>query len=89
MTNPTDANPDGTPTAAVIKLAIQAFKKRLKLTRLDDESKVGRSPMSGGNRSVVAGIQPPDQYPQAVWDHLVKIGRLRKDNQGFYELVGQ
>ena len=63
MTNPTDTNPDGTPTAAVLKLAVQAFKKRLKLTRLDDESKVGRSPMSGGSRSVVAGIRPPDQFP--------------------------
>jgi hypothetical protein len=88
MTNPTDINPDGTPTAAVVKLAIQAFKKRIKLMRLDDESKVGRSPMSGGNRSIVAGIKPPDQYPQAVWDHLVAVGRLKKDSQGMYELVG-
>ncbi len=88
MTNPTDVNPDGTPTSAVVKLAIQAFKKRLKLTRLDDESKVGRSPMSSGSRSIVAGIKPPDQYPQAVWDHLVTIGRLKRDSRGFYELVG-
>lgn len=87
MTNFTDTNPDGTPTDAVLKLAIQAFKKRLKLTRLDDESKIGRSPMSGGNRSVVAGIRPPDQFPQAVWDHLVTTGRLKRDRQGFYELA--
>ena len=34
-------------------------KKRLKLARLwTMESKVGRSPMSGGSRSVVGGIGP-------------------------------
>ena len=75
------------PDKAQLKLAMQAFKKRIKLTRLDDESKVGRSPMSGGQKSEVVGIRPPDQFPQEVWDELVKQGRLKRDNHGFYQMV--
>lgn len=61
---------------AVLKRALKAYRKRLKVTRLDDESKVGGSPMSGGRHSSVVGIQPPERYPRAVWDELVRQGRL-------------
>jgi hypothetical protein len=74
------------PTPQELKMALKAFKKRLKLTRLDDESKVGRSPMSGGQGSGVVAITPPDQYPQAVWDGLARQGRLKDCGQGLYEL---
>ena len=50
------------PPPEVLKAALKAFKKRLKLTQLDDNSKIGRSPMSSGQRSTIAGITPPDQY---------------------------
>jgi hypothetical protein len=80
--------PDALPTPQDLKLALKAFKKRLKLMRLDDESKFGRSPMSGGGSSGVIAITPPDQYPQAVWDELVKQGRLKTGSSGLYELVG-
>jgi hypothetical protein len=67
---------------------MKAFRKRLKLTRLDEESKLGRTgnPMSGGKKSGVVAIMPPRDYPQAVWDELVRQGKLRRSG-AFYELV--
>jgi hypothetical protein len=32
---------------------------------------------------------PPSQFPQAVWDELVRRGKLRTTDQEFYELVGE
>lgn len=71
-----------------LKRALKAFKKRLKLTRLDAESRVGGGPMSGGRPSGIVAITPPDQYPQQVWDELVNQGRLARAGHGQYELVG-
>jgi len=36
------------PDPEQLRKAMKAFKKRLKLTRLDDESSLGHGPMSGG-----------------------------------------
>jgi hypothetical protein len=66
--------------------ALKAFKKRLKLTRLDSESKLGYGPMSGGKGAEIVAITPPNQYPRSVWDALVAEGRLKKGSQGMYEL---
>jgi hypothetical protein len=85
----TEATPptsDG-PTAQELKAALKAFRKRLKLTRLDAESKIGGGPMSGGASWKIMGITPPDQYPRAVWEELVKQGKLKRDGQGLYSLV--
>lgn len=71
-----------------LKKAYKAFKKRLKLTRLDDESRLGRGAMSGGGKSSIQAIQPPHQYPKAVWDELVRQGRLRHVGHGLYEPAG-
>lgn len=84
--------PDPTPpvdplSPEELKKALKAFKKRLKLTRLDDESRVGHGPMSSGGKSGVVAIQPPNQYPRAVWQELVKQGKLRPSREGMYELV--
>ncbi len=70
----------------VLKRALKAYRKRLKVTRLDDESKVGGSPMSGGRESSVVGVQPPERYPRAVWDELVRQKRLLYE-RGSYILV--
>ena len=80
-----------TPTPAPIspeelKLALKAFKKRIKATRLDDESRVGHGPMTGGGRSGIVAIIPPSQYPSSVWEELMKQGKLKYAGQGFYEL---
>lgn len=79
--------PDGLPAQEVVKAALKAFRKRLKLTKLNDESKLGRSPLSGGKKSQVVAIIPPAQYPKSVWDELVRQGKLRDTGSGFYELL--
>jgi hypothetical protein len=76
-----------TPDAKELKAALKAFKKRLKLTCLDDQSRIGVGPMSSGRPSGIVAITPPDQYPQAVWDELARQGRLKRVGQGLYELV--
>jgi hypothetical protein len=80
----------GRPDAALpheqMKKAYQAFKKRLKLARLDDESRLGHRAMSSGGKSGIEAIEPPSQYPQAVWDELVRQGRLRYVGHGLYEI---
>lgn len=86
MTEP-DASPSqGAPSPEVLRNALKAFKKRLKLARLDDESSLGRGPMSGGKSSGIVAITPPNQYPRAVWDELVKQNRLKYAGQGLYQL---
>ena len=70
----------------VLKLALKAFRKRLKLVRLDAESSVGGGPMSSGRDSGIVGVRAPDQFPQEVWDLLVRQGRLVEGRDGTYEL---
>ena len=70
-----------------LRRALRAFKKRLKLARLEDESRLGGGPMSGGKKSSIVAITPPNQYPKAVWDELAKKGKLRYSGYGLYELV--
>jgi hypothetical protein len=84
---PTAASaPSEAPSREVLKSAYNVFKKRWKLTRLDQESQIGRNPMSSGQKSAIAGISPPDQYPKAIWDELVKQGRLKYVGSGCYAL---
>lgn len=80
-----EPTPDS-PTPEELRKAMKAFKKRLKLTRLDDESSLGHGPMSSGRTSGVVAITPPNQYPRAVWDALVELGRLKYAGQGLYEI---
>ncbi|HET6883693.1 MAG TPA: hypothetical protein VFI31_26300 [Pirellulales bacterium] len=90
MSDVTPGEPQTTATAApsneTLKAAYKAFKRRLKLTQLDDASRIGRGPMSSGQASSVAGITPPDQYPTAVWEELAKQGKLKRAGQGLYSL---
>jgi hypothetical protein len=74
-------------TPEVLKSAFNAFKKRWKLTLLDHESRIGRGPMSSGNKSNIVGINPPDQFPRAVWEELVKQGKLKSAGNGQYSRV--
>lgn len=71
-------------TAQEMKDAMHAFRKRLKLARLNDESKLGGRHLSGGKKSDIDAIEPPRDYPKRVWDALVEAGRLRYTGQGFY-----
>lgn len=70
----------------VLKRALKAFRKRLNLARLDAESTMGHGPMSSGRESSIVGVRAPDQYPQEVWDELVRQKRLIAGRDGVYEL---
>ncbi len=74
-----DTPPSDGPTREELKAALKAFKKRLKLTRLDEESKLRRSPTSTGQGSAIVAITLPDKFPQPVWDELVRQGKLKQD----------
>ncbi len=77
------------PTPQQLKTALAAFKKRLKLTKLDQESRIGRSPLTGGSKSNIVAILPPAPhlYPRIYWEELEKQGQIRNTGGGFYELV--
>ena len=75
------------PSKEELRLAMKAFRKRLKLTRLDDESGTGYGPTSTGQKSGIVAITPPNQFSQAVWQELVKQGKLKHDSGGLYSLV--
>jgi len=83
----TDSTSPTPPSKDELKHALKAFRKRLKLTRLDEESKISRRPVTGGQSSGIVAITPPNQFPQAVWDELVRQGKLKKAGHGTYELV--
>ena len=88
MSEPAEAPLPAPPSKEELKLAMKAFRKRLKLMRLDDESRLGYGPMTTGGRSGVVAIRPPDQFPKAVWEMLASQGKLKHVGSGLYELVG-
>lgn len=67
-----------------LKRALKAFKKRLKLMRLDEESGLSRG---GGKKSGITGITPPAGHPAGIWDELVERGKLKRDMGSTYALV--
>lgn len=66
--------------------ALRAFKKRLKLQRLSDESRLGGRYTSGGRASNIDAITPPLDFPPEIWQALVADKRLVDTGQGFYAL---
>ena len=87
MSEPTPSPNPSEPTKEQLKGALKAFKKRLKLQQLDQDSRLGRNPATSGRTSSIIAISAPDQFPQAVWDELIKQGKLRRDRHGLYELL--
>ena len=69
-----------------LKKAYEAFRKRLKLTVLDEQSTLGRSPLTKGAGSAVAVVAPPVEWPAEVWQELVRQGKLRYAGGGLYAL---
>jgi hypothetical protein len=69
-----------------LKKAMKAFKKRMKLTQLDDDSRLGHSPLTGSKTRVVS-IQPPAGFGREIWEELAEKGFLKRDGIGFYQLV--
>ena len=70
----------------VLSRAIKAFRKSLKVTRLDAESTIGGGPMSAGRQSGILGMRPPERYPREVWEELARQKRLISIGHGIYEL---
>ena len=67
-----------TPSPETLKAALKAFKKRLKLTRLDEESRLSGRGLTAGRSSGIVAISPPNDYPPEVWAELVRQGKLKK-----------
>ena len=74
------------PSDEDLKKALKIFKKRLKLTRLDDESRLGRSPLTGGQNGMIESITLPREVKQEIWDELIKRGQISSEGDGFYRL---
>ncbi len=72
-------------TKEELKEALKAYKKRLKLARLDDESRLGHGAMTKGGQSGIVGVRAPDQFPKEIWEELVRRGRLKYGGNGLYE----
>jgi len=70
----------------VLSRALKAFRKSLKVTRLDAESSLGGGPFSGGRHSEIAGMRPPERYSRDVWDELARQKRLLSVGHGIFEL---
>jgi hypothetical protein len=69
-----------------LKKALKAFKKRLKLTQLDEDSRLGHSPLTGTGKEKIVSIQPPLGFGREIWEELAEKGCLKRDTAGFYEL---
>lgn len=70
-----------------LKAAFTAFKKRFKVTVLDDESRLGGGrPTTSGRKSGVRAIMPPNQFPPEVWKELARQGRIKDAGGGFYAM---
>jgi hypothetical protein len=82
-----DQSSDHTPDAETCKKAFKAFKKRTAMVKLEDESKLGHGPFSKGEIKGALAIEPPLEWPKAVWQELVRQGKLRDAGYGLYELV--
>lgn len=86
--NPVPAPAPQAITPQELKKAMKAFKKRLEITQLDKESRQIAGPLSKGRGSGIVGIVPPRQFPQPIWDELVKQGRLKYIGDGLYGMPG-
>lgn len=73
-------------SAQELERAFRAFRKRLEITRLDEESRLGNRQLTGGRKSEIDAIVPPREFPDAVWKALARAGRLKDTGQGFYAL---
>ena len=76
-------------TKEELKLALKLFRRKLRHLIAEDESRGGGKFGLGGRKSTIQGITAPFDYPREVWDELVASGKLKKEPQGLYSLVGE
>ena len=84
-----DSGPAEAIPTETLRKAMKAFRRRVKLTKLDQESKLGVGPMSSGRTAEFESIIPPHEFPAAVWKALAADGRLEDTGRGFYKLPGK
>jgi len=88
----TEPAPPPRPAVAIepetLRQAMQAFKRRVRFTQLDEESQINsHSPLSKGeDRKPSRAITTPVEFPDDVWQELVRQGKLLYLGHGFYEL---
>lgn len=70
--------------ASELDAAMRAFHKRIKVSRLADESRLGGRYTSGGRHSDIDAIKPPDGFSDEIWQALVRAGKLKDMGGGFY-----
>ncbi|MGD0091213.1 MAG: hypothetical protein ABSE73_14950 [Planctomycetota bacterium] len=87
MAEPTSPPPAGTPDPHQLKGALKSFKKKLKLSRLDKESRIIAGPLSKGSQSGIVAVTPPSQFPPEIWQELARQGKLKDEGGGTYSLV--
>jgi hypothetical protein len=79
--------PVDVPDMETCRRALRAFRKRLSLTRLDDESRISsHNLLTKGEDSSILAIEPPNEWPEAVWLELVRQGKLVNAGHGFYRM---
>ena len=66
--------------------AMKTFRRRMKLLRLDRESKLGVGPLTTGKTADFDSMQAPHDFPDEVWRVLVAEGQLKDVGDGFYAL---
>ena len=74
------------PSAETCRRALRAFRKRVALTRLDEESRINsHSALTKGKDPSTMAIIPPTEWPESVWLELVRQGKLHYTGHGFYQ----
>ena len=68
------------------KKAMRVFRNRVKYMKLDQESKLGVGPLTGGKEMKFDSIAAPHDFPHEVWQILANEGQLIDDGGGFYRL---
>lgn len=87
---PADAATPDEPGPAIseetLRAAMKAYRKRLKLGRLADESRLTGHKLTKGEASHIDAIIPPTDFPPPVWRELARRGLLEHTGGGFYGL---
>jgi hypothetical protein len=74
-------------TEEELKLALKAFRRKLRHLIAEDECRGGGKIGFGGRKSTIDAITPPYEFPREIWEELTRLGKLKKEPQGLYSLV--
>jgi hypothetical protein len=70
-----------------LRSALKAFKKRLKASQLDEDSKLSNRALTGGGGARIQAIQPPNTFAMNVWHALAERGCIKREGAGLYRFV--